>query len=224
MKRFLAIVISWNRPAFLRQTLSSLFAHLPSSAASVLVVDNGSGPETLDLIQGEPRLSGYRLLGHNRGLNWALEAVLTDEALAAYDYLLISDADMRYQQSLRRAVDLLETEPTIGAVSYQHSPEHPVVGAHSAVSATWLLKSSERGCALVFRTADYRCFRPLPVDRIKDFDWWVVRDAPKSLQRRGLPIAVLPGGAWHLGWRAGDSTWQTDQIPEYFELEQATES
>jgi hypothetical protein len=39
----------------------------------------------------------------------------------------------------------------------------------------------------------------------------------KSLQSEDRPIAVLPGGARHLGWRKGDSTWQQIETPEFEE-------
>ena len=62
--------------------------------------------------------------------------------------------------------------------------------------------------------------RPLPVDNLKDFDWWVCRDAPGSIQKQQKQIAVLPGGAYHLGWKAGDSTWQASEITEYPEVKE----
>lgn len=217
MKSLLAVVISWNRPHFLRETLDSLFRQSNPADASILVVDNCSEAETVAVIEQETRLTNYRLLNQNRGINGALEAILTEDVLDHHEFLLVSDADMRYQRPLQLAIDLLASESTVGAVSYQHSPEHPVAGELVSGGRTWLTKWSERGCALFLRIADYRRLRPLPVENFKDFDWWVVRDAPQSLQHRNLPLAVLPGGARHLGWRTGDSTWQTTEIPEFDE-------
>ncbi len=216
--RLLALIISWNRPRFLQVTLDSLFDIAVTDSTDVIVVDNGSDAETCRIIEKDSRLAGFRLLGENLGLNGALEAVLTDNVLEQYECLLISDADMEYRISAAVALDFLQRHREIGAVSYQHSPEHAVVTEFESNGRHWLTKWSERGCSLFLRVADYRRLRPLPVDNLKDFDWWVVRDAPQSLQQRGLPVAVLPGGAIHLGWRAGDSTWQELEIPEYDEF------
>ena len=57
--------------------------------------------------------------------------------------------------------------------------------------------------------------RPLPTDKRLDFDWWLFRDGPSSVQRRKERVAVLVGAARHLGWARGDSTWQQSEIPEY---------
>lgn len=46
MGRLLAIIVSWNRPEFLRQTLRSLFDQLVDTPADVVVVDNGSEAAT----------------------------------------------------------------------------------------------------------------------------------------------------------------------------------
>ena len=132
-----------------------------------------------------------------------------------FSYILISDADMNYQRPFSLALDLLEQETNFGAVSYQHSPEHISSGTFQDGSDTWQLKQSERGCSLFMKTKRLEQMRPLPIDNLKDFDWWVCRDSPHSLQSRGEQIAVLPGGAHHLGWRNGDSTWQTCETPEF---------
>jgi len=62
---------------------------------------------------------------------------------------------------------------------------------------------------------DFQAMRPLPVEKMMDFDWWLMRDAPQPLQNFKNPVAVLSGGAVHLGWRQGDSTWQSIETPEY---------
>lgn len=218
MKELLTVVVSWNRPEFLRRTLDSLFEQLGRSDTDVFVADNGSGPETIDVITSERRLRGYQLLGKNLGINGALEAVIPHDLPEQYRFLLVSDADMLYRQPIRQATELLDALAEVGGVSFQHSPEHPAEGSLFFAGTKWLTKRSERGCALVLRAADFQALRPLPVENLKDFDWWVVRDAPCSLQRRRIPIAVLPGGAKHLGWRQGDSTWQTIETPEFAEF------
>lgn len=218
MDRLLVIVISWNRPDFLRRTLCSLFEQIVGIQADVVVVDNGSTAATLAVLAEEPRLHGVHRFKQNQGLNRAIEWAL-DRWLAPYHrWVLVSDADMEYCQSPAVGMVLLDESPDIGAVSLQHSPEHHSHGTRYAQDREWLLKWTERGCALLVRTSTLLAVRPLPSDNLKDFDWWVCRDAPLSLQTQGTPLAIQVGGARHLGWRAGDSTWQTAEIPEYAEF------
>lgn len=155
----------------------------------------------------------------NLGLNQAIETALARWRTSAHEWVLVSDADMEYCQRLSTALDLLTEHSEIGAVSLQHSPEHPAHRDLWAQAQCWPLKWSERGCALVLRTATLLMLRPFPIDNLKDFDWWVCRDAPQSLQAQRKPIAIQVGGARHLGWRAGDSTWQAIAIPEYAEFQ-----
>lgn len=82
----------------------------------------------------------------------------------------------------------------------------------------WPLKRVERGCSLLFQAARFQELRPLPVHKMLDFDWRVMRDAAQSLQARNQFVAVCPGDPIHLGWRAGDSTWQTQETPEFDEF------
>ncbi len=211
----LAIIVSWNRPKFLERTITSLQQQLQGLSADLCVVDNGSGQETRQLIRQNRSVSGYLLLHRNLGINGALERVFPRSLSDQYEFLLISDADMEYRHPVALAVNALRQQPALGAISYQHSPEHPSEGTVPLAGQEFYLKSSERGCSLVFASEQFERFRPLPVQQIKDFDWWVCRDAPHALQQQGKRIAVLPGGAMHLGWRRGDSTWQTEEIPEY---------
>lgn len=213
-------IVAWKRPEFLRQTLSSLFSVLEGVKAAVRVVDNESRPPTAAIVKNEPRIESYWLLNENRGINVALETAFPDDLTTESETVLISDADMLYQQPLKHGVDLLRWCDQIGAVSYQHSPEHQITGeleTQMADGICWKLKQVERGCSLMLRSANLEACRPLPVEKMADFDWWIVRDSEHSLAARNLPLAVLPGGAFHLGWRAGDSTWQSHEIKEFEE-------
>lgn len=215
--RLLAVVVSWNRPQLLTRTLESLFAQLEGVGAEVLLVDNGSAQETRDVILGENRLSRRLLLDANVGINAALERVLPDDVGGSYEAVLISDADMEYRQPFATLLPVLEAVPGLGAVSLQHSPEHPILGDFEFSGHRWLKKHVERGCALLFNARRFQQLRPLPVEKMLDFDWWVMRDAPRSLRAQGEFVAVSPGAAVHLGWRAGDSTWQSIETPEFEE-------
>ncbi len=213
--RLLVIVTSWNRPGLLRQTLNSLRSHTDAGHTDVVVVDNGSDEPTQEVIRASPWLAGVERFRENRGINAAVETALDNWQTSAHDFVLVSDADMEYRAELFEGCELLHLYPEIGAVSFQHSPEHPEAGRFISGGREWITKTSERGCALLFRTATLSQMRPLPTHILKDFDWWVCRDAPHSLQVQGKRVAVLPGGARHLGWQPGASTWQRDEIPEF---------
>ena len=215
MKELCIVVVSWNRPHFLQQTLDSIQLMRDGLDTETYVVDNGSDQETQAVIRTTDWLTGYLLLDRNQGINAALERILPVNYVDRFSYILISDADMLYQRPFSLTLNLLKQETNFGAVSYQHSPEHISAGEFQDGPDTWQRKQSERGCSLFLETKRLEQMRPLPIDNLKDFDWWVCRDSPHSLQSRGEQIAVLPGGAYHLGWRNGDSTWQTCETPEF---------
>lgn len=217
MRNLLCIIISWNRPEFLRRTLESLFLQTGDIETLVVTVDNGSDWMTRTIIEQEERIGQRVFLGSNLGINRALEAALPDDVAQEFQHILISDADMDYRRPLGPLLRAFEDHPEIGVISLQHSPEHPAVGEMTFNDEQWPLKRIERGCSLLFQTTRFQELRPLPVHKMLDFDWWVMRDAPESLQARNQFVAVCPGAAIHLGWRAGDSTWQSHEIPEFDE-------
>lgn len=213
----MVIIVSWNRPQFLKRTLDSLFDRLAEVHSQVIVVDNGSNAETVAVIESERRLSRFLLLPSNVGINAALETILPVDITEVCDAILVSDADMEYRMPLADVLPLLVAQPKIGGLSLQHSPEHAIVEESVINNRPILLKQVERGCALLFLAARFQQFRPLPVHKLIDFDWWVMRDAPQSLLALDQVVAVLPGAAVHMGWRQGDSTWQTIETPEFDE-------
>jgi glycosyltransferase involved in cell wall biosynthesis len=218
MERLLAIVISWGRPHFLERTLETLSAQLESMPSDLVVVDNGSDKATREVIRNHCGSANMLLWEENCGINTAVESALTRWLTPEHRSVLVSDADMEYHEPLSPAIDLLKSRLEIGAVSLQHSPEHPVHDTLVCNDRSWPLKRSERGCSLLLRVEALQRVRPLPIHNLKDFDWWVCRDAPQSLQTRNESIAIMVGGARHLGWRRGDSTWQDIEIQEYADL------
>jgi glycosyltransferase involved in cell wall biosynthesis len=215
MSNLLSIIIAWNRPEFLKRTLESLFLQMQDIQAQIVVVDNGSDSMTRQVIEQDERIGRRIFLGSNLGINRALEVALPVDVSQEFQHILISDADMDYRRPFGSILQAFDGHPEIGAVSLQHSPEHWPVGEITFNDELWPLKRVERGCSLLFRAARFQELRPLPVHKMLDFDWWVMRDAPQSLQSRNQFVAVCPGAAIHLGWRAGDSTWQSQEIPEF---------
>jgi hypothetical protein len=209
-------VMSWRRAGFLRQTLESLRPLVADLDADVVAIDNGSGQDVIEVLEAARRLRKVHHFPQNLGINAALEAAIPEDLPKRYRHVLISADDMQYRESPQIAMNFLASHPEIGAVSFQHSPEHEASGQLTDCDRHWPLKATERGCSLLARTEDLSRVRPLPVNSMRDFDWWFVRDAPASLTNRKMPVAVLAGGALHLGWRKGDSPWQPQiEIPEY---------
>src|SRR5262249_40412810 len=116
----MVIVVSWNRPYFLRQTLDSLQRQTQLISADIFVVDNCSRQETVRIIESQKSLAGYWLLEGNCGINGALERVVPASLPQRYRYILFSDADMVYERPLAMAVSLLDAKPELAGVSLQN--------------------------------------------------------------------------------------------------------
>jgi len=214
VRSMFVIVISWNRPKFLRRTLDSLF-WFTSNYDRVCVVDNGSHEDTQKVINFDSRLHERYLLPKNLGINGALEHVLqTSPIFPTEKYVLVSDADMLYNRPLSHAERFLEANRQFDVLSLHDSPEHKKRGTVRLLDDVYLEKRSERGCSLVFRRELLERLRPLPVHKMTDFDWWVFKDSPAHVNK----VAVLPMGSLHLGWRAEDSTWNPLSVDEHVKL------
>lgn len=94
MRKLLCIIISWNRPDFLRRTLESLFLKTGDIETLVVTVDNGSDWMTRTILDQEERIGKCVFLESNLGINRALEAALPDDVSQEFQHILISDADM----------------------------------------------------------------------------------------------------------------------------------
>ena len=216
MPRTGIFIVSWNRLALLRQTVDSLFAQL-DVPATVTVIDNASAPETRAWLAAEPRVR-VQQLATNRWVNGAHEAAWPADLTRHFDVVLCSDNDVQFRLPISLACRLLDERPAYSVVSLQHSPEHPTLRETTWRGHRVAEKQYERGTALLCRAVFLQENRPLPTHQKLDFDWWLCRDGPGSVARRGEMVAVLVGAARHLGWARGDSTWQHEDIPEYPEL------
>lgn len=200
--------MSWNRPRFLRKTIDSLF-WVCRDTDKVVVVDNGSVENNIEIITSDSRIHDYILFPENRGINAAIEAALNKHN---DDLVLISDADMLYLYDLKIAEDFLNEHKNIDAISWHDSPEHAVHSRFEWGNHQWCIKNVERGCSLILRSSRLDQCRPLPVIKKADFDWWLFRDNIHRFKE----VAVLPGGSHHLGWK--ESTWGTHEVQEYIRL------
>lgn len=217
-------LLTWRRPHLLARTLDSLFRQLdtePGLKATVAIANNGTDAATREVIfQHANRFDRILLLKENIGVGQAFDAVVPASIPARY--IMFSEDDMEYRAPLSTYLEALRTLPNTGAASGYHSKHHPVIGEALCGNRRWLLKRVASTTHLIMTAERYQAFRPLSLAGKRDFDWHLVRRAPQSLQKQGLRIAVLPGGALHIG--ANESTWSGRKHAEYTleELDQFT--
>lgn len=218
------ILLTWHRPHLLVRTLNSLFNQLdvePELKVFVAIANNGTDAATRDVIfQYANRFDRVLLLRENIGIGQAFDAAVPASIPARH--VMFSEDDMEYRVPLSTYLEALHTLPNIGAASGYHSKHHPVIGEALSGNRRWLLKRVASTTHLIMTAERYQSFRPLSLASKRDFDWHMVRQAPQSFQKQGLQIAVLPGGALHIG--ADESTWSGRKHAEYTreELDQFT--
>jgi sulfotransferase family protein len=208
-------LITWRRPHLLERTLESLFRQLdaePALKATVGIANNQTDPATQEVIfRYASRLDRILLLKENIGIGQAFDAV-TPEPIPA-SYVMFSEDDMMYTTPFSQYLEALRTIPHVGAASGYHSKYHLVCGDVRCAGRRWLIKRVASTTHLMMTAARYHMFRPLALTSKLDFDWYLVRRAPQALEKHGLGIAVLPGGALHIG--AEESTWSGITHTEY---------
>ncbi|MDE6497247.1 MAG: glycosyltransferase family 2 protein [Muribaculaceae bacterium] len=113
MKKVAVIILNWNGAALLRRFLPSVIAGTDSSVADVIVADNGSTDDSLDVLRDEfPEvkvLSFPENYGFAAGYNHALE-----ETRYPYTVLLNSDVAVR-KGWVNTLLDYMEAHPDTGA-------------------------------------------------------------------------------------------------------------
>lgn len=181
--------------------------------ALVTVVDNGSDPEVLDYLDPQGWLR-IRELPANLGINAAHEAAWPENLADQFDLVLVADNDVRFQRPLSEVCEFMRSNPIVNMVALQHAPEHPVLGTVEWRGRKLPLKRVERGQALLCRAEWLQSVRPLPVHKMFDFDWWLCRDAPESIQKRGEFLVCFPGHTRHLAPEREKSTWGNQSPPE----------
>jgi hypothetical protein len=218
MNRVGIFIVSWNRLLLVMRTLDSLFECL-DVAATVTVIDNASERSVRCLLQQDTRIRLHQL-DTNRWVNGAHEAAWPHDLTSRFDLVLCSDNDVEFREPISTACLFLQENPQHSVVSLQHSPEHPARRETTWRGRPVIEKRYERGTAVLCRASFLQANRPLPTHRRLDFDWWLFRDGPDSVERRGECVPVLAGAARHLGWRRGLSTWQDIEIQEYAQFKE----
>lgn len=203
-------VVTWKRPAFLQRTLTSIVGQIaaePEVKVTLNVVNNGTDADTRSVLaQFAPQLDSVLLLRENLGISQAYERILPREPPARC--VMFSEDDMEYRLPFGRYVRMLNANDSIGAATGYTSPEHAPHDQLRFEDRIWPLKWMTAAANVILRTDILQSFRPFEIGHWANFDIHLFADAPNSLQKRGLPIAVLPGGAIHFG--LGGSTWIED--------------
>ncbi|MDR2473462.1 MAG: glycosyltransferase family 2 protein [Tannerella sp.] len=132
MKKISVIILNWNGRELLECFLPAVLAHTPADIAEIVVADNGSDDDSVEVLKKlfptVRRLVFDRNYGFAEGYNRALAETQTD-----YTVLLNSDVEVTHGW-LDAPLALLETDKTVAAVqpkilSYKNRNRFEYAGA-----------------------------------------------------------------------------------------------
>ena len=121
--RLLVALINYRTPELTIACLRSLAPEVPALAGTrVIVVDNASGDGSLDQVRAAIRAAGWsgwvELLASDRNLGFAGGNNLAIAHGEPAEYVLLLNSDTIVQAGcLRRCLEVMESDPTIGAMS-----------------------------------------------------------------------------------------------------------
>lgn len=108
------IILNWNGSRLLREYLPSVVATTDPAIGRVIVVDNGSDDDSLEVLRNEfpevETIAFDKNLGFAAGYNKAIE-------MTRYAYTVLLNSDVRTSQGwLRPLYDFMESHPEVGAI------------------------------------------------------------------------------------------------------------
>lgn len=108
------IILNWNGRRLLREYLPSVVATTDPAIGRVIVVDNGSDDDSLEVLRNEfpevETIAFDKNLGFAAGYNKAIE-------MTRYPYTVLLNSDVRTSQGwLRPLYDFMESHPEVGAI------------------------------------------------------------------------------------------------------------
>ena len=114
--RVAVIILNWNGARFLREYLPSVVRHTPSDIADVIVADNGSTDESLEVLRNEfpqvKRIEFSENHGFAEGYNLAVGRVRAD-----YKYTVLLNSDVKVDDDwLTPMWRFMESHPEAGAL------------------------------------------------------------------------------------------------------------
>jgi len=216
------LVTTYGRPAALQRSLPQIVA----LGAPVLVVDDGSSPETRDANRAICAGVGaaYLLLPENRGLptaqNVGLSVLMADPAVRWISYFQ-DDVDVR-PDALQRLAALEDAQARPILTGYD-ADDHPPVDQVEIAGVTVKRKRLTPAMHLHAHVDYWAGVMPIPspyVGAPKPLrgasmeDWWIVNDAPRSAERRGILVVCVPGLVRTFLWHRDDSTWDNENQPD----------
>jgi len=216
------LVTTYERPAALQRSLPQIVA----LGAPVLVVDDGSSRDAREANRAICAAAGatYLLLPENRGLptaqNVGLSVLMADPAVRWISYFQ-DDVDVR-PDALERlaAVEDAEARPIItGYDADDHQPVDQVeiagltVKRKRSTPAMHLHAHVDYWAGVMPIPSPY-VGAPKPVRGSSLEDWWIVNDAPRSAEQRGILVVCVPGLVRTFLWHRDDSTWDNENRPD----------
>lgn len=216
------LMTTFDRPAALRRSLPQLAA----LAHHVLVVDDGSAPAQADANAEIARQCGasYLRLPDNRGLaaaiNVGIAYLLADERTQWISYFQDDvDVDPRVMERLA-PLEHADQRPLItGYDADEHAAEREEDIAGERVK----LKRMSSAVHIHAHAKYWERVLPIPTQYLGApkrrwdpslEDYWIVKDAPESVWRRGVLIPCVPGLVRTFLWHRADSTWGNPNLPE----------
>jgi GT2 family glycosyltransferase len=122
MNKIYFVIVTHNAVSYIKRTLDSIIKFEPN--AGIIIVDNGSGDETLILLSAYPKvaiLPQHKNLGFGKGNNVGISLALSKGA--EYVYLLNQDAFL-LEPVTEKLITILKNHPDIGVISpFQYSPD-----------------------------------------------------------------------------------------------------
>lgn len=108
------IILNWNGSRLLREYLPSVVATTDPAIGRVIVVDNGSDDDSLEVLRNEfpevETIAFDKNLGFAAGYNKAIE-------MTRYPYTVLLNSDVRTSQGwLRPLYNFMESHPEVGAI------------------------------------------------------------------------------------------------------------
>jgi GT2 family glycosyltransferase len=195
------IIVSFGRVQLMKQTLDSLMkSGYNKSSTRVIVVDNGSQPEMVDLLRQYRDRADLVLLGDNRGkpYAWNLGATIARErckvaGLTAPDYYLFCDNDLGFKPGwdtkLRTAYEEHKGLP-LCALSGMRWPSHKLDGLQQGPATQINVVRFPPGCCVFMSAEAYRLNGPWDTRRlIRTVDTSYFRNAK---QRGWVCASIYP--------------------------------
>lgn len=118
MDKVSIIIVSWNVRELLKKCLESIYRHRADLDIEIIVIDNNSGDDTVDMIkQNFPEI---KVIGNHNNLGFgAANNQGIKQSTGDYILLLNPDTEIR-NNALRKTLDFIKTNDRAGIVGCKH--------------------------------------------------------------------------------------------------------